>query len=44
MSAVNEKKQGLFDVKEVNGFVLDQLNEPAIKEKLSTGDIRLLVF
>lgn len=43
MSAVNEKKQGLFDIKEVNKHVLDMLNEEAIKERLGEG-VKLLVY
>lgn len=44
MSAVNEKKQGLFDIKEVNKFVMDLLNYPAFKERLEGGEMKLLIY
>lgn len=43
MSAMNEKQQGIFDIRETQKDVLDLLNYSAIKSRL--GDqIKLLVF
>jgi protein CMS1 len=43
MSAVNEKQQGIFDIRETHKDMLDLLNEPVIKSGL--GDkIKLLVY
>jgi protein CMS1 len=43
MSAVNEKRQGIFDIRETHKDMLDLLNEPVIKSGL--GDkIKLLIY
>lgn len=44
MSAVNEKKQGLLDVRETQKAVVEFVNEPGVKERLSDGEMRVLVF
>jgi len=43
MSATNEKKQNLFDIRETQKSVLDLLNEPLIRSRLGEH-IRLLVY
>jgi len=43
MSAINEKQQGIFDIRETHKDTLDLLNESVIKSRL--GDqIKLLVY
>lgn len=44
MSAVNEKKQGLLDVRETQKAVVEFVNEPGVKERLSDREMRVLVF
>lgn len=43
MSVVNEKQQGIFDIRETQKDVLDLLNEPVIKARLGE-QIKVLVF
>ena len=43
MSAMNEKKQSLFDIRETQKSVLDLLNEPLIRSRLGE-QTRLLVY
>lgn len=43
MSAINEKQQGIFDIRETCASVLDLLNEPKVKERLGE-ETKLLVY
>jgi protein CMS1 len=43
MSAMNEKRQGIFDIRETHKDMLDLLNEPVIRSNLGSK-IKLLVY
>lgn len=43
MSGVNEKQQGIFDIRETHKDVLDLLNTPLVKSRLD-GKMKLLAY
>jgi hypothetical protein len=43
MSGVNEKQQGIFDIRETHKDVLDLLNTPLVKSQLE-GKMKLLAY
>ncbi|TGZ80197.1 hypothetical protein EX30DRAFT_320519 [Ascodesmis nigricans] len=44
LSAVNEKKQGLLDVKDTQKGVVEFVNEEGVKGRLERGEMKVLVF